>query len=60
MAKYRLKIEATVDANTEAEAMGAARVLETLLKNPMVATLARGQGINLVAIQVDPKPSRVG
>lgn len=58
MPRYAVKILAIVEAKDEAEAAGMAAKASAALAGSYARLYFQGQGINLVAARVDPKPTR--
>lgn len=56
--RYTMKFEAVIDCPNDAAAEAAAKSADVALKNRFVTQYLHGQGIKLVTIKVDPKPTR--
>lgn len=60
MARYVVKLEAVIEARDDRQAAELAQKMHEGLKNPLLKTFLRGQGVILHDQRVDPKPTRSG
>ncbi len=55
--RYVLKAEIIIDAANDMAAIASLQKTELALKNKFVAQYLHGQGVRLVEVKVDPKPT---
>lgn len=55
--RYVLKVEVIIEAPSDMAAIASLQKTELALKNKFVAQYLHGQGVRLVEVKVDPKPT---
>jgi len=55
--RYVLKAEIVIDAPNDMAAIAQLQKTELAMKKPFVAQYLHGQGVRLIEVKVDPKPT---
>jgi hypothetical protein len=56
--RYVMKAQFVIDCPNDITAANTAKKAATALQDPMTALYLAGQGITLLGVKVDPKPTR--